>query len=143
VGFVGYKSECQGRNANNRQLPVLIRGSGATGKRFQIIRCERGPTPMPAVVASIAVGLLFYAVPQTLTVGPRWLPLALVSTLMIGAQLMYRAGERGLNSVLALTGLGVITAGLVSPLGLLVVRLPTHKESPLELLQAAGGSLGQ
>jgi hypothetical protein len=81
--------------------------------------------------------LLFYAVPQTLTVGPRWLPLALVSTLMAGAQLMRRAGARGLNSALALSGLGVITAGLVSSLGLLVVRLPTHKESPLELLRAA------
>jgi hypothetical protein len=56
---------------------------------------------------------------------------------MIGAQLMGRAGERGVNSVLAFSGLGVITAGLVSSLGLLVVRLPTHKESPLELLQAA------
>jgi hypothetical protein len=96
-----------------------------------------GQPRWPAVVASIAVGLLFYAVPQTLTVGPRWLPLALVSTLMVGAQLMRRAGERGLNSVLALSGLGVITAGLISSLGLLVVRLPTHKESPLELLRAA------
>jgi hypothetical protein len=96
-----------------------------------------GQPRWPAVVASVAVGLLFYAVPQTLIVGPRWLPLALVSTLMVGAQLMNRAGERGLNSVLALSGLGVITAGLVSSLGLLVVRLPAHKESPLELLRAA------
>src|ERR1700722_15954556 len=96
-----------------------------------------GQPRWPAVVASIAVGLLFYAVPETLTVGPRWLPLALVSTLMGGAQLMYRAGERGLNSVLALSALGVITVGLVSSLGLLVMRLPTHKESPVELLRAA------
>jgi len=50
---------------------------------------------------------------------------------------MHRAGERGLNSILALSALAVITAGLVSSLGLVVVRLPTHKESPLELLRAA------
>src|ERR1700680_3122323 len=91
-----------------------------------------GQPRWPAVVASIAVGLLFYAVPKTLTVGPRWLPLALVSALMFGAQLMRRIGERGLNSVLAVSGLCVITAGLVSSLGLLVVRVPAHKESPLE-----------
>jgi hypothetical protein len=96
-----------------------------------------GQPRWPAVVAAIAVGLLFYAVPQTLTVGPRWLPLALVSMLMVGAQLVRRSGERGLTSALALSGLGVITAGLVSSLGLLVVRLPAHKESPLELLRAA------
>jgi hypothetical protein len=96
-----------------------------------------GQPRWPAVVASIAVGLLFYAVPQTLLVGPRWLPLALVSTLMVGAQLMHRAGERALNSILASSALGVITVGLASSLGLLVVRLPTHKESPLQLLQAA------
>ena len=96
-----------------------------------------GQPRWPAVIAAIAVGLLFYAVPQTLTVGPRWLPLALVLMLMVGAQLMRRSGERGLTSVLALSGLGVITAGLVSSLGLLVVRLPAHKESPLELLRAA------
>jgi hypothetical protein len=96
-----------------------------------------GQPRWPAVVASIAVGLLFNALPQTLTVGPRWRPLALVSTLMSGAQLMGRARERGLNSVLALTGLGVITAGLVCSLGVLVVRLPTHNEPPSELLRAA------
>ena len=50
-----------------------------------------GQPRWPAVVASIAVGLLFYAVPANGIVGPQWLPLALVSTLMIGAQLMRRA----------------------------------------------------
>jgi hypothetical protein len=56
---------------------------------------------------------------------------------MSGAHLMHWAGDRRSNSVLALSALSVITAGLVSSLVLLVVRLPTHKESPLELLRAA------
>ena len=42
-----------------------------------------------------------------------------------------------MNEILSYALLGVITACLVSSLALLVTRLPTHKDPPVELLRAA------
>lgn len=91
----------------------------------------------PAVVAGLAVGLLFWAMPEPLTVGPRWLMLVAVALLMIPATIFYRIGRSDWNDLFAYSTLTVITVGLVSSLVLLITRLPTHKDPPVELLRAA------
>jgi hypothetical protein len=91
----------------------------------------------PAVVAALATGVLFYAIPESLTLGPGWLPFVLIVVLLVPTDLTHRAGRVGLNDVLAYTTLGVITLAVVSSLVLLVARLPAHKETPVELLRAA------
>ena len=98
----------------------------------------REPEPRwPAIVATLSVGMLFYAMPESLTVGPGWLVLVIVAILLIPTTVFYRIGRGDLNEIFAYTNLVVITLAVVSSLVLLVMRLPAHKESPVELLRAA------
>jgi hypothetical protein len=91
----------------------------------------------PAIIASLSTGVLFYAMPASLTIGPDWLLLVLVAALMIPTSLAHRTGRVGLNIIFGYSVLGVITLAVLSSLILLITRLPAHKETPLELLHAA------
>jgi hypothetical protein len=89
------------------------------------------------MVATLAVGILFYAMPEALTVGPRWLLMAIVGILAIPIIVSGRARFQRLNQVLAYISLTAITLAVISSLGLLIVRLPRHMETPVQLLTAA------
>lgn len=91
----------------------------------------------PAVVAGFGVGVLFWAMPESLTVGPAWLMLGIIALLMVPTFVSYRIGKTELNQIFAYTLLAAITLGLISSLTLLIVRLPTHKDPPMDLLRAA------
>jgi hypothetical protein len=91
----------------------------------------------PALVAGLAVGVLFYLMPDPLTVGPRWLPLVLIASMLIPAKLFHHTGKVQLNDVFGYSGLVVITLALVSSLTLLILRLPKHLDTPEDLLRAA------
>jgi uncharacterized membrane protein len=91
----------------------------------------------PAVAAAFATGVLYYALPESLTVGPGWLLLGIVTILTIPVSLSHRAGRVDLNEIFAYVVLGVITLAVLSSLILLVLRLPAHKETPVQLLRAA------
>jgi hypothetical protein len=91
----------------------------------------------PVILASMSTGVLFYAMPETLTVGPRWLLFTMVAVLTVPAVLARRAGNTKLNEIFGYSSLSVITLALISSLTLLIVRLPAHKETPVQLLEAA------
>ena len=78
----------------------------------------------PALIASLATGVLFYAMPESLTIGPDWLLLVLIAALMIPTSLAHRTGRVTLNTIFGYSVLGVITLAVVSSLVLLVLRLP-------------------
>ncbi len=86
----------------------------------------------------LAIGGLYYAMPSALTVGPDWLVLVLVLALGLPAVMTHRAGHWRLGHALGYAMNGVVTLSLIVSLGLLVSRLPAKKESPKELLVAAG-----
>jgi len=91
----------------------------------------------PAIIASLATGVLFYAIPESLTVGPDWLLLVVIAALMIPTSLAHKTGRVGLNMIFGYSVLVVITLAVLSSLVLLITRLPAHKETPIELLRAA------
>lgn len=91
----------------------------------------------PALIASLATGVLFYAMPPSLTLGPDWLLLVVIAALMIPTSLAHKAGRVGLNTIFGYSILVVITAAVLSSLILLITRLPSHKDTPVELLRAA------
>jgi hypothetical protein len=99
-----------------------------------IIRAE---PRWPSLVATLAVGTLFYAMPEALTVGPRWLLIAIVGFLAIPLIISNRASLQRLNQVLAYISLTAVTLAVISSLFLLIVRLPRHMETPVQLLTAA------
>ena len=108
------------------------------GRRITIIQArKRLESRWPAIVAALATGALFYAIPEDLTLGPAWLLFVIVAALMVPTTLTHRAGRYDLNQILGYTMLSVITAAVLSSLVLLIMRLPAHKDSPVELLRAA------
>jgi hypothetical protein len=74
--------------------------------------------------------------PEPLSVGPRWLALALIAAMFIPSKVFHQRGNMQLNDIFAYAGLMVTTIALASSLGLLVLRLPDIRSSG-ELLQAA------
>jgi hypothetical protein len=93
----------------------------------------------PAVIALLSIGGLHYALPSALTPGPDWLVLALVVVLVTPAMISTRTGAWRLAQTFGFAASGVVTLALIASLTLLVTRLPSHKDSPRELLMAAGG----
>jgi hypothetical protein len=99
---------------------------------------RRAPEPRwPAFIAAFGVGFLYYALPEQLTYGPGWLLLAVTGVLLGPAVLFGKMGRYHLNDFFAYASLSIITLALISSLTLLVMRLPTHKDQPVELLRAA------
>lgn len=92
----------------------------------------------PALVAAMAVGILYYVIPRQLTVGPGWLLFVLTTGLFAASFLFYRTSSIQLNEGFSYAGMAVITSALVASLSLLITRLPSHKDQPVELLRAAG-----
>src|SRR5580700_3871962 len=90
----------------------------------------------PAALALLSVGGLHYALPPELRVGPEWLVLVLVAALAIPAMIAHRRNWR-VSHILGYAANSVVTLSVAISLGLLISRLPTHKESPGQLLRSA------
>ena len=91
----------------------------------------------PALIAVIAVGGLYFALPGYLIIGPRWLFPAVVIALLIPTVITHRAGKHHLNRILGFAVTGLVTVGMIVSVILLIAALPTHRESPTELLLSA------
>jgi hypothetical protein len=92
----------------------------------------------PAALALLSIGALYYALPSALTVGPDWLVLVFVTMLAIPAMISHRQGNWHLSQLLGYAASTVVTLSVSISLVLLIWRLPGHKETPAQLLRAAG-----
>jgi hypothetical protein len=91
----------------------------------------------PAALAVLAVGGLYLALPEPLTMGPSWLLLAVVSLLLVPVIMARLRGSFALNQTLGFVLLSVVTAEMLWSLYLLVRSLPGHQLAPLALLRSA------
>ena len=91
----------------------------------------------PALVALLAVGGLYLALPNELAIGPPWLLLLLVVVLIVPTIASHRRGHHQANRVLGFCVAGTVTVFMVASLARLVQALPQHTESPTRLLQSA------
>ena len=87
-----------------------------------------------AVLAFVAVGGIYLALPRSLIVGPTWLLPALIVVLLVPTVITHRTGQRSLNRAFGLIINSIITLALIGSVVLLVTALPSHKEAPLRLL---------
>lgn len=92
----------------------------------------------PALIALLAVGGLYLALPRYLVPGPRWLLIVIVGILLIPTVVSRMKGHHNLNRILGLTVAGLETGYVVFSLILLVLSLAVHKEPPARLLLSAG-----
>lgn len=93
----------------------------------------------PAVIAVLAVSGIYFAIPDYLSLGPRWLLLAVMVLLTIPILAMHRAGLNRPAKWLGIFSNSILTIDLIWSVGLLVNSLPGHKEPPATLLQGAVG----
>jgi uncharacterized membrane protein len=90
-----------------------------------------------ALVAVIAVGGLYLALPEYLTIGPRWFFPAVIVALLVPTVATQHAGHHRLNRIIGFTVTGLVTAAMIVSVVLLISALPSHKESPVALLISA------
>ena len=88
-------------------------------------------------LALLAAGGISYALPASLSVGPRWLVLVIVLVLLVPTILAHRKGHHSLNHLLGVLANAVLTISLCGSLGLLVAALPARTEAPATLLISA------
>jgi Protein of unknown function (DUF1345) len=91
----------------------------------------------PAFVAIVADACVYLALPERLSVGPRWLLLAIIFLLLIPITHSYRRERYDIARILTFIATGAITFALIASLALLIQGLPKHLESPSELLRSA------
>src|SRR5580704_15474253 len=91
----------------------------------------------PAFVAMLADALIHFALPQRLSVGPRWLVFAAILVLLVPITFTHRVGRYNATRILTFVALGVITLALIGSLGLLIQGLPERKDAPTLLLLSA------
>jgi hypothetical protein len=89
-----------------------------------------------AALAFAAVGAIYLALPRSLIVGPTWLLPTLIGVLLIPTVVSHRLGNLSLNRFLGFATSSLITLALICSVILLIHALPSHKESPLQLLSS-------
>jgi hypothetical protein len=90
-----------------------------------------------ALLALVAVGGIYLALPRSLIIGPTWLLPAVITVSLIPTIVTHRMGRHSLNHALGIMNSSIITLALIVSVGLLVITLPSHKEEPLQLLLSA------
>jgi hypothetical protein len=90
-----------------------------------------------SMVALIAVGGLRLALPRELSVGPDWLLLAVIGVLTLLYGLSCEFQNHRVSTFLGYLVIAIVTADMAWSLCLLVVALPSHRESSLALLKSA------
>jgi hypothetical protein len=91
-----------------------------------------------ALLAVLAIGAIYLALPRNLIVGPTWLLPTVIVILLVPTVVSHRAGRHSLNRALGITISGITTLALIGSVILLVRTLPSHRESPLQLLRSGG-----
>ena len=90
-----------------------------------------------ALIAMLASGLLFAALPSSLSVGPDWLLLAVIAVLILSTFISHRVGHHRADKTLGYVASGILTLAMVWSLGLLVLAIPKHEIEPKVLLRSA------
>src|SRR5436305_11001450 len=97
------------------------------------------PEPRGQTIAAVlAVGGIYLALPRNVVVGPIWLLPTVIVVLLVPTVVSHRMGRQSLNLLLGFVINGITTLALIVSVSLLVRLLPTHRESPLQLLRSGG-----
>jgi hypothetical protein len=104
----------------------------ATAK-LKIIREPR----WPALVAMVAAGCMYWAMPEPFSIGPGWALLAVVLVLLIPLSASYKFGRFDISRILTFTVNGILTAAMIISLGILIWGISQHKYQPTMLLRCS------
>ena len=91
----------------------------------------------PVIVAILAVAGLYTALPDSLSVGPRWLQGVVVCALLVPTIITHKRGAHWANQIFGHIIASVLTLFMIWSVILLIVALPAHKEAPVVMLRSA------
>lgn len=91
----------------------------------------------PAVLALFAIVGLRIALPRSLAASPAWVPLVIVTVLVIPTVLARQMRRHQLNRWLGFVITGIVTLDMVWSLSLLVAAIVAHTLQPAQLLLSA------
>jgi hypothetical protein len=91
----------------------------------------------PALVAMMAAGCVYWALPERLSVGPGWGLFAVILVLLIPTVISNRRGDYHIARMLTFTANGAITIAMIASLAFLIEGLPKHRDPPQTLLRSA------
>ena len=91
-----------------------------------------------ALAAFLAICAIYLSLPRNLVVGPIWLLPSVIVVLLVPTVVSHRVGKHSLNRILGFIINGITTLALIGSVILLVRALPSHRESPLQLLRSGG-----
>jgi hypothetical protein len=92
----------------------------------------------PALVAMVAAGCLYWALPKPLSVGPSWSLFAIILVLIVPLVMAHRRGNYKIARLLTFAATGAITLAMIAALVFLIQGIPHHREEPEALLRSAG-----
>jgi hypothetical protein len=101
-------------------------------------RVDKPEPRWQALLAFLAICAIYLALPRNLVVGPTWLLPTVIVVLLVPTVASHRVGRHSLNRTLGFIINGITTLALIGSVILLVRSLPTHRESPLQLLRSGG-----
>jgi hypothetical protein len=90
-----------------------------------------------AVLAGLAIGGLYYALPERFSAGPSWLLLVVIVALLIPSVWAHHTGHDRMNYYLGMVLSAIITGAMIWSLTLLIFGLLEKRESPTDLLRGA------
>jgi hypothetical protein len=90
-----------------------------------------------AIIATLAAGLVYAALPSNLSVGPDWLLLAVMMAVIASALISHRVGHHTTDKVIGYAASGILTIAMIWSLGLLVAAIQKHEIDPKTLLRSA------
>ena len=92
----------------------------------------------PPLVAMLAIGGLYAALPASLLAGaPRWLLVAIVVGMLVPIVILHYMGNHALHQTLGYVLNSIVTAALIVSLTLLIWEVTQHEVSPPQLLRSA------
>src|SRR5438477_4152878 len=97
-------------------------------------KIDRPEPRWQAVLALLAVGGIYVALPRALIVGPKWALPVFIVVLHTPTVDAHRTGKLSWNRTLRIIISSVLTLALIASVGLLVAAVTSHKEKPGELL---------
>ena len=103
-------------------------------------KIDRPEPRWQVMLALLAVGGIYVALPRDLIAGPKWVLPIFIAVLITPTVVGHRMGKQSLNRVLGIIINSVITIALIGSVALLVAAVPKHKEEPVTLL-ASGAEL--
>ena len=101
-------------------------------------RIDKPEPRWQAILALLAIGGIYLALPRDLVIGPVWFLPAVIVVLLVPTVVSHRVGRQSLNRTLGIIISGIITLALIGSVILLVRALPTHREPAAQLLRSGG-----